>query len=76
MPEWWPTIVFVWPAVILGLLLADYGASSQRVFLPLISAVLGTPFSLYLVGAENWLWLTGLGIPISRVASRTRQFSA
>jgi len=68
IPEWWPAVVFGWPAVIVSLLLAGYGVRAGRPILPLISAVLMAPLGYYLAGAQSWLGFAGPGILLSLVA--------
>ena len=64
MPEWWPAVVFGWPAVLVSVVLAAAGIVSRRPALLIVSA----PFSYYLGGAETWVALAGLTLPLVLVA--------
>ena len=68
MPEWWPAVVFGWPAVVVSLLLATAGIVSKKPFLLVVSAVLAAPFSFYLSGAQNWMAFAGPAILVSLLA--------
>ena len=68
MPEWWPAVVFGWPAVVVSLVLATAGIGLKKPFLLVISAVLAAPFALYLSGAQNWMAFTGPAILFSLLA--------
>ena len=68
MPEWWP-VVFGWPAVVGSMGLAAAGIGLRRPVLPVVSAVLVAPLSLYLTGATSWDALTGPVILLSLFAS-------
>jgi hypothetical protein len=68
MPEWWPAIVFGWPAVGVSLVLATAGIVLKKPFLLVVSAVLVAPFSLYLSGAQNWMAFTGPAILMTLLA--------
>ncbi len=68
MPEWWPAVVFGWPAVVVSVVLAAAGIVFRKPALLVVSAVLAAPFSYYLSGAESWVALAGAAIPITLVA--------
>ena len=59
MPEWWPAVVFGWPAVVVSLGVASTGIVLKKPVLLVVSAVLAAPFSYYLSGAENWMAFAG-----------------
>jgi hypothetical protein len=59
MPEWWPAVVFGWPAVVVSLVAATAGIVLKKPFLLVVSAILAAPFSLYLSGAKNWMAFAG-----------------
>ena len=69
MPEWWPAVVFGWPAVIVSVTLAAVGIVYRKSVLLLVSAVLAAPFSFYLSGAESWVAMAGAAIPLTLVAA-------
>jgi len=68
MPEWWPAVVFGWPAVVLSLVLAAAGIVLKKPVLLVVSAVLAAPFSYYLSGAQNWMALAGPAILVTLLA--------
>ena len=68
MPEWWPAVVFGWPAVVVSLLLAAAGIVSRRPVLLIVSALVAAPFGYYLSGAESWVAPAGLALPFVLVA--------
>ncbi len=68
MPEWWPAVVFGWPAVGVSVVLAAAGIVSRRPVLLIVSALVAAPFSYYLGGAETWVALAGLALPLVLVA--------
>ncbi len=68
MPEWWP-VVFGWPAVVVSIGLAATGIGLRKPVLPVVSAVLVAPLSLYLSGAVSWFALSGPVILLSLFAS-------
>lgn len=57
-----------WPAVILCIWFSFAGVSFQKPRLLLIAALLSLPFSLYLLGANNWIGIAGPLIPLLLVA--------
>ncbi len=69
MPEWWPAVVFGWPAIVVSLLLAAAGIVLKKPLLLVVSAVLAAPFSLYLSGAQNWMAFAGPAILMALLAS-------
>ena len=62
MPEWWPAVVFGWPAIVVSLLLAAAGIVLKKPLFLVVSALLAAPFSLYLSGAQNWMAFAGPAI--------------
>ncbi len=68
MPEWWPAVVFGWPAVVVSLVLATAGIVLRKPFLLVVSAVLAAPFSFYLSGAQNWIAFAGPAILMALLA--------
>ncbi len=66
--EWWP-VVFGWPAIVVSMGLAAAGIGLRRPVLPVVSAVLVAPLSLYLSGAASWFALVGPVILLSLFAS-------
>ena len=68
MPEWWPAVVFGWPAAVLSLLLAAAGIVLKKPFLLVVSAVLVAPFGYYLSGAESWIAFAGPTILVTLLA--------
>ena len=68
MPEWWPAVVFGWPAIVVSLLLAAAGIVLKKPFLLVVSAVLVAPFSFYLSGAQNWMAFAGPTILMALLA--------
>lgn len=54
MPEWWPAVVFGWPAVVVSVLLAAAGIVLRIPVLLLVSAVLAARFSYYLSGDVSY----------------------
>ena len=68
MPEWWPAVVFGWPAVVVSLVLATTGIVLKKPVLLVVSAVLAAPFSLYLSGARNWMAFAGPAILMALLA--------
>jgi hypothetical protein len=69
MPEWWPAVVFGWPAVLVSMGLAAAGIGLRMPALLVVSAVLVAPLSLYLSGAASWVALFGPVILLSLLAS-------
>ena len=69
MPEWWPAVVFGWPAVVVSMVLAAAGIVFRKTALLVVSAVLVAPLSYYLSGAESWIALAGPVILLSPLAS-------
>ncbi len=68
MPEWWPAVVFGWPAVVVSLVLAAAGIVLKKPFLLVVSAVLAAPLSYYLSGVENWMAFAGPTILVTLLA--------
>ena len=68
MPEWWPMVVFGWPAVVVSVVLAASGIVFRMPVLLLVSAVLAAPFGYYISGAANWIALAGPAISLTLAA--------
>ena len=68
MPEWWPAVVFGWPAVIVSVTLAAVGIVGRKPIVLVVSAVLAAPFSFYLSGGNNWVATVGAVIPFTLLA--------
>ncbi len=67
MPEWWPAVVFGWPAVVMAVLVAAAGIVLRRPVLLVVSALVAAPFGYYLSGAESWVAPAGLFLPFALV---------
>ncbi len=61
--NWWPAVVFGWPAILLALVLSVMGVAKRSPLPLVVSAVIATPFSLYLGGSPRFGWL-GFMIPV------------
>ena len=61
--NWWPGVVFGWPAILLALALSVLGIIKRVPLLLVVSAVIASPFSLYLGGTPRVGWL-GFMIPV------------
>ncbi len=61
--NWWPAVVFGWPAIILALVLSVLGISKRIPGLLAFAAIIATPFSLFLGGGPRFGWL-GFMIPV------------
>ena len=68
MPQWWPMIVFGWPAVIVTLLLSVAGIARKKPSLLVIATIVVIPFSYYLMGSPRF-GLVGLIIPFCMLGS-------
>jgi hypothetical protein len=68
MPQWWPMIVFGWPAVIVTLLLSVAGIARKKPSLLVIATIVVIPFSYYLMGSPRF-GLVGLAIPLLLLGS-------
>ena len=68
MPEWWPAVIFGWPAIVVSLVLAAAGIVLKKPVLLVVSAVSATPLSYYLSGAENWMAFAGPAILMTLLA--------
>ncbi len=66
--NWWPAVVFGWPAILLALALSVVGIAKRMPILLGAAVIIAAPFSLYLVGSPRIGWL-GLGIPVLLVAA-------
>ena len=69
MPEWWPAVVFGWPAVIVSVTLAAVGIVYRKLILLVVSAVLAAPFSFYLSGGNRWVSTICAALPLTFVAA-------
>ncbi len=74
--NWWPAVVFGWPAILLALALSVLGITKRKPAIIAASAIIATPFSLYLGGGPRFGWL-GFMIPVlllgANVAVRYRR---
>jgi hypothetical protein len=61
--NWWPAVVFGWPAILSALVMSAIGVAKRRPLLLVVSAVIATPFSLFLGGSPRFGWL-GFMIPV------------
>ena len=61
--NWWPAVVFGWPAILLALVLSVLGISKRIPGLLAFAAIIATPFSLFLGGSPRFGWL-GFMIPV------------
>lgn len=61
--DWWPAVVFGWPAILLALVLSVLAIAKRKPSLLAASAVIAAPFSLYVGGTPRVGWL-GLIIPV------------
>ena len=68
MPEWWPAVVFGWPAVVVSLALAAAGIVLKKPVFLVVSAVLAAPLGYYLSGAENGMAFAGPAILVTLLA--------
>lgn len=58
-------IVFIlgWPAIAISLVVAIVGVCKRNQKLITLALALSLPICSYLIGANNWLQLIGIGIP-------------
>ena len=74
--SWWPAVVFGWPAILLAIVLSVVGIIKRSAAVLVASAVVATPFSLYLGGTPRVSWL-GFLMPVlllgAGVAVRNRR---
>jgi hypothetical protein len=68
MLQWWPMIVFGWPAVIVTLLLSVAGIVRKKPALLVIATIVVIPISYYLMGSPRF-GLVGLAIPLCLLGS-------
>ena len=61
--NWWPALVFGWPAISLAIVLSVLGITKRSPSVLVFAAVIATPFSLYLGGSPRIGWL-GFMIPV------------
>jgi hypothetical protein len=61
--NWWPAVVFGWPSILTAIALSVLGIARRSPGTLGASAVLATPFSLYLGGSPRIGWL-GLMMPV------------
>ena len=59
---WWPAYVFGWPAILLAISLSALGVIKKSPAVLVSSAVIATPFSIFLGGNPRIGWL-GFMIP-------------
>ncbi len=60
--NWWPAVVFGWPAILLALVLSVMGVAKRSPLPLVVAAVIATPFSFFLGGSPRFGWL-GFMIP-------------
>ncbi len=60
---WWPAYVFGWPAILLAIVLSALGVIKKSPAVLAASAVIATPFSIFLGGNPRFGWL-GFMIPV------------
>ena len=61
--NWWPAVVFDWPAILLAIVLSVLGITKKSPAVLVASAVIAIPFSIYLGGNPGIGWL-GFMIPV------------
>ena len=61
--NWWPAVVFGWPAILLAIVLSVVGIAKRSPSVLVTSALIATPFSLFLGGGPRFGWL-GFMIPV------------
>ena len=66
--NWWPAIVFGWPAILAAISLAAFGIVRKKAAALFVSAFMAAPFSLYLGGTPRF-GIFGLMIPMLLVAA-------
>ena len=62
--NWWPAVVFGWPAVILALILSVAGIVRKRPIWLFVAAIILIPITIYLIGSPRIGWM-GFTIPVS-----------
>jgi len=63
MVNWWPAVVFGWPAVIVALILSVAGIVRKKPIWLFVAAVILIPITIYLIGSPRIGWV-GLAIPL------------
>ena len=63
MLEWWPMVVFGWPAIVLALSLSVAGIVRKRPIWLYVAAIIVIPFTFYLFGSPR-IGLAALMIPL------------
>ena len=74
--NFWPALVFGWPAVILALALAAWGITKRTPLALVLAAVIVLPFSFYLASSPSLGWMAALApllIASAAVAVRHRR---
>ena len=66
--NWWPALLFGWPAILLAIVLSVLGITKRSPSVLAASAIIATPFSLYLGGSPRVGWL-GFIIPVLLVGA-------
>ena len=64
MIEWWPALVFGWPAVIGAMALSIAGIVRKKPGFLLTAAIIVMPFALYLAATPRFRWVSLL-LPVS-----------
>ena len=63
MVNWWPALVFGWPAILLAVVLSVMGILRRKPVWLAVAATVVIPFSFYLAGSPRFRWI-GLAIPL------------
>lgn len=68
MMNFWPAILFGWPAIITAIALSIAGVIRKKPAWFVVAVVLVIPFSFYLTGSPRFGWM-GLTIPLLLVGA-------
>lgn len=63
MFEWWPAVVFGWPAIMVAVGLSVAGIVRKKPKWLVVAAIIVIPFSFYLAGSPKFRWV-GLMFPL------------
>ncbi len=66
--NWWPALVFGWPAIVLAIVLSVVGITKKSAQVLVAAAIIAAPFSLYIGGTPRVGWL-GFMIPVLLVGA-------
>jgi hypothetical protein len=69
VPDWWPAVVFGWPAVVLALSAFAGGFLTSRSWLGLLGALISAPFCFYASGYPLFHWIAPIGLCANFVAA-------